>query len=309
MGFDKGKILLTGSHRSGTTWVAKMIAAAPSIGYIHEPFNPVIHRPWLCSHKFEGFTYITRENETPFVRPLGNTFDFSFNWWGALKSLRSRGDLKRRFNDFRQCRDHRKQSLRPLIKDPIAVFSAQWLAATFDMDVIVLIRHPAAFVSSILRVGWRHDFANLLAQPLLMRDYLQPFEAEIRDFAEKDRSLLDQAILIWRLIHHVIDMYRDKHEDWIFLRHEDISSDPLTQFERIFECLRIPFSQAVREIVEAHSSPSNPLEAPDNAINFIKRNSKSNVLAWKQRLSPEEIDCIKQQTRDIYPAFYSETDW
>ena len=306
---DRRKILLTGSHRSGTTWVAKMIAAAPGIGYIHEPFNPVIYRPWLCSRKFEGFTYVTRDNEAPFVRPLQKTFNFSFNGWGAIRSIRSRGDLKRRLNDFRESRDRRKRSLRPLVKDPIAVFSAEWLADRFDMDVIVLIRHPAAFVSSIKRVGWRHDFANLLGQPLLMRDHLRPFEGEIREFAEKDASTFDQAILIWRLIHQVIQTYQERRPDWIFLRHEDISRDPLGHFERLFEDLHIPYSHHVRKTVEAHSAPSNPSQAPDNEINFIRRDSKSNIFAWKNRLSPEEIDQIRSRTRDVYPAFYSETDW
>ena len=33
-------ILVTGAHRSGTTWVGKMLALAPGIGYVHEPFSP-----------------------------------------------------------------------------------------------------------------------------------------------------------------------------------------------------------------------------------------------------------------------------
>ena len=32
-------ILVTGSHRSGSTWTGRIISAAPHVGYIHEPFN------------------------------------------------------------------------------------------------------------------------------------------------------------------------------------------------------------------------------------------------------------------------------
>jgi hypothetical protein len=32
-------ILVTGTPRSGTTWVGKIIATSPSVGYIKEPFN------------------------------------------------------------------------------------------------------------------------------------------------------------------------------------------------------------------------------------------------------------------------------
>ena len=38
--FPVGKpIFLTGTHRSGTTWIAKMLAP-PGIWHLHEPFNP-----------------------------------------------------------------------------------------------------------------------------------------------------------------------------------------------------------------------------------------------------------------------------
>ena len=52
-------ILITGSPRSGTTWIGKMIASAPSVGYIHEPFNPA-HNTGICAACIEDwFTYIT----------------------------------------------------------------------------------------------------------------------------------------------------------------------------------------------------------------------------------------------------------
>ena len=33
-------ILVTGSHKAGTTWVGEMLAASRRVGYISEPFNP-----------------------------------------------------------------------------------------------------------------------------------------------------------------------------------------------------------------------------------------------------------------------------
>ena len=39
----------------------------------------------------------------------------------------------------------------PLIKDPIAIFSADWLADKYDMNVVVLSRHPLGFISSLLK--------------------------------------------------------------------------------------------------------------------------------------------------------------
>ena len=66
---------------------------------------------------------------------------------------------------------------------------------------MVLIRHPAAFTSSLLRHGWRHPFGDFLAQPALMRDRLADSEQEIRRFAQVEQPLLEQAILLWNILH------------------------------------------------------------------------------------------------------------
>jgi hypothetical protein len=109
------------------------------------------------------------------------------------------------------------------MKDPIALFSAPWLARTFNADVVVLIRHPAAVVSSLVRLDWIFYFPYLLEQPELMRDWLAPFAEEIRRFAASPQPLLEQGILLWRIMHHVIFRYQQEHPEWIFLRHEDLS--------------------------------------------------------------------------------------
>ena len=35
-------VLISGSHRSGTTWVGMILDKAPGTFYIHEPFNPKV---------------------------------------------------------------------------------------------------------------------------------------------------------------------------------------------------------------------------------------------------------------------------
>jgi len=37
---SKSPILVTGMHRSGTTWVGRMLAASREAVYFHEPLNP-----------------------------------------------------------------------------------------------------------------------------------------------------------------------------------------------------------------------------------------------------------------------------
>jgi hypothetical protein len=144
---NRKPILVTGSQRSGTTWVGKVLAASPSVGYIHEPFN-LTHRPGICTAKFPyWFTYINEENQAPYpyYEPLNNTLAFRFDIAAELPAIQSMRHVGRMLKNYKKFSLFRYRNAIPyLMKDPIALFSTEWLATTFDMHVIVLIRHMAA---------------------------------------------------------------------------------------------------------------------------------------------------------------------
>ena len=73
----------------------------------------------------------------------------------------------------------------------MAFFSAEWLADRFDMNVVIVIRHPAAFVSSVKKLNWHHPMSHFLEQPALMREHLYPFEEQIRELASREHDLID----------------------------------------------------------------------------------------------------------------------
>ena len=305
---SKKPILLTGAHRSGTTWVGRMLAESPLVGYIYEPFN-LNHPLGICAAKFDyWFPYISRENESIFYEHIKNTTRFSYDLVAGVKTIRCREDLWRIFKQYASFFKYRISNVRPLIKDPIAVFSTEWLASTFDMDVIVLIRHPAAFTSSLKRLNWTHPFSHFLEQPLLMRDHLSSFEAEIREYVDKEHDIIDQATLLRRLIYHMVIKYQNNHNDWIFIRHEDLSRDPLRGFQNLFNNLNLEFSEHVSETIKEYTNSANPSEAPEKGQS-LKRDSKSNIWNWKSRLTVSEIERIRTQVEDISSVFYSDKDW
>lgn len=303
-------ILVTGAHRSGTTWVGRIITACPTIVYIHEPFN-IRHDIGICGARFDyWFTYVSEQNEQDFYRHIKKTINFRYNLAGKLKTIRTPRDLHNTIKEYIRLLKYRFSYVRPLLKDPIAIFSAEWLASRFDADVAVLIRHPAAFAGSLKVKNWTHPFSHFLKQPLLMKDHLYPFEAEIKKFAEEGHDIIDQAILLWRLIHYMIKKFKEKHHDWIFIRHEDLSRDPLNGFRTLFSKLDLDFSQHVVDVIKWHSSHSDSthLGADDRFIS-LQRDSISNIRAWETRLTDTEVERIKTQVQDISKEFYSEPDW
>jgi hypothetical protein len=189
----------------------------------------------------------------------------------------------------------------------LAVFSAEWLASTFNMQAVMLIRHPAAIVSSYKRLGWTHQLEHFLDQPLLMREYLHPYEKEIKEFAGGEHDLIEQASLLWKLIHHMILHYQQVHPDWIYVRHEDLSNNPQLEYQLLFERLNLGMSPATKRFIEDSSISDNPVES-DHPYT-IKLNSLKTTTAWKTRLSPVEIERVYKRVGEIGRVFYPDQYW
>ncbi len=202
---------------------------------------------------------------------------------------------------------HRIIGSRPLIKDPFAVFSLEWLSKRYNADILVMIRHPAAFVSSLKIKNWTFDFQHFLAQPHLMKGYLSDYEGEILEHAKTDRSVVEQAILLWNCIYHTVDIYRDEHPEWLFVRHEDLSMEPVVRFRAIYEALGLEFTGRVERKILTSTGAHNPAE--QEAGDEFRRNSRENLYNWKYRLEPNEIELIKARTSGVSRRFYSEDEW
>lgn len=305
-------ILVTGSIRSGTTWVGRMLAQSPSVGYIHEPFNPWNPQKKLgiCSPRVPyWFFYVTEEKEEIYRNAIERTLEFRYNLIDGLKGIRSRRDLSRVKQEHSRFRTNRSLGARPLIKDPFALFSADWFVETFDMKAVILIRHPAAVVSSLKRLDWGLPIWHFLKQPRLMEEHLHPFKEEIEEFTKGEYDVIDQAILLWNLLYYVVSRYRTQHDEWVFLRHEDISRAPMEQFRALFERLDLDFSTGVESAIREHTAPTNRPEVPVEWSHSLKRDSRSLIWNWKKRLTDWEIQRVRKGTQEVAREFYLDEDW
>ena len=302
-------ILVTGAHRSGTTWVGKMLSASGETGYISEPLNKLHRRGVMNAPVPFWYLYITKENQEIYRTALAKTINFEYQTWQEIGSIRSLEDAGRMLRDYNIFRKGKKQHLRPLLKDPFAVFSAAWFAKTWNSQVVITVRHPAAFTSSLKRLGWQFDFDDLLNQPQLMQDWLHPFAQEIQAQTKSKTDIIDQSILLWRLIYFVVAQYKEKYPEFTIIRHEDISINPIESFRSLYRLLNLSFTQSAQKAIEAATNSQNPVEASQKDIYTTHLNSQASLKNWKHRLSPDEIDRIREGTRDIASYFYTAKDW
>lgn len=299
-------ILVTGSHRSGTTWVGRMLALAPGVAYLHEPFSPRTPKGLSPAGFDRYYTVVTSRNEDRYRAGLERTLALRYDLGAQLRWARGWRDVARIPRDYLRLRATRRRGRRPLVKDPIALLSAEWLAEAFGMQVVVLVRHPAAFAASLKRLGWRHSFSTFFDGDRLP-EVLRPYEDEIRAQAREPGDGLAQAALLWRLLYNAVDGYRQRHPDWVFLRHEDASLEPVGTFERLYATLGLELTPAARAEIEGASAAHNPAELP--TPHAVELDSAASLGRWREQLTPDEIETLRERARDVWPRFYADEDW
>ncbi len=300
-------ILVTGAHRTGTTWVGKMLVAGGGAAYISEPLN-VMHRPGVMRAPVsKWYTLITEENESTFLPAFLEMLDFRYGMWREIRSLRSAKDAARMGRDLYGFLSGKLKGQRALIKDPFAVFSMPWFAKRLDCRVVITTRHPAGFASSLKRLNWSFDFKDLLNQSRLMGDLLEEDRPAMESVSKEDT--IGQAAVLWRVIYRVVAGMIERYPDFILVRHEDLSLDPVQEFRTLFKKLDLDFNRNAEETILKASSAENPDELSRKKIHSVKLDSSANVDNWKKRLSAEEIQRIREITAGIAEVYYPNAVW
>lgn len=304
-----GPILLTGSHRSGTTWVGRVLGLSGEVAGVHEPFNPGHRLSWLREPPEQWFQYVDEQNAARYRPSIEALVARREPVALHARSVRSPRDAAQNVRELGRSLVWRVQRRRLLMKDPIAFFAAPWLAGEFGMGVVVLIRHPAAFAGSLKKLGWTFDFTNFTAQPRLMDRWLSPFAAEIEAAAANPPDIIDQAILLWRGINSVALQYGAQHRDWAVLRYEDLAADPLGRFPDLYHRLGLAWSADVANKLTALTSSTNAGEVAAKDCMTVRRDARAAMWTWHQRLDPGEIDRIRDGTDDVAADLYPPADW
>lgn len=300
-------ILVTGSHRSGTTWVGKMLAADADTAYISEPLN-VLHRPGIYRTPVKyWYTYITDDNGADYLPAFNELLNFQYHTVHEILSLRSFKDFLRMGRDFHTFFIGSMHGQRALIKDPFAVFSTPWFAKQLNCQVVITARHPGGFVGSLKRLGWNFDFGNFLNQPLFMRDHLEGDRAAMESMPKDD--IVGQAALLWKIIYRFVHLTRSGFPQFHIVRHEDLSLDPIGGYQALYKSLGLDFTDKVKDIIQNSSSSENPTKLAKNKTHSVKLDSRANLDNWKKILSPEEITRVRTITEGISESFYSEEEW
>src|SRR5699024_3398614 len=193
-----------------------------------------------------------------------------------------------------------------LLKDPEAAFASQFLHRQYNMDVVILVRHPLSFAGSLKRLGWRFNFDNFLRKKQRMSDYLEESREELIYLNNKQTTVVEEAAMLWNCIYTVLADFIDRNPSFIVYKHEQIARYPLQSFKDLYKKLGLDFTPNVEEKIKKLTSSANPVEAINNKAHQFNRNSTALIHKWKDILTAEEAEYISEKTAPLSSVVYSQ---
>lgn len=303
-------IVITGCPRSGTTWVGTTVGDSEEVLYLYEPFND--HAPHHLRLP-ERYVYVPEHADQDVLDGVSGLLKL-----GSLRGrVRLAGRAVRLGADFRrelpatlalrelvQFPRSFARARRACIKDPLAFFAAEWLAAKHDAQVVVTVRHPAGMVSSYIKLQWPCEAESLLRQPGLRAEFTDPLAAEIEHFRAHPEDRLGGLILQWKIFAQAAVELHRRHPDWLFVSHECLCESPVAYFKTIFTYLNLDFSEQIERKILADTTAKD-VDPARHQQHALQRDSRALAGAWQRRLDVDAIERIERETRDLWQQLLS----
>jgi len=248
-------VVLAGSGRSGTTWLANILAANPNFMVSFEPFDRR-RVPQAAPLPLR-----------PYVRP-----DEDYPQWEPYIRSVLNGSLQ---NEWVNRLINRPWAWRLLVKKIRGTMILGWPEHIFGCHIVFIIRHPCAIVLSRIRSECETHIDELLDQPQLVGDYLEPH----LDTIQNANSEVEKHALMW-CIENYVPLHQLQHMNWIFLTYEQFFKDPQEMSARVLKKLGISktlFTQRALSKTSITASPDSAILSEGNPL-----------LEWQDRLSQKK---------------------
>ncbi|MCA9035047.1 MAG: sulfotransferase [Planctomycetaceae bacterium] len=318
-------ILLAGSARGGTSWAHKVIDSHPSVHGCHEPFHQLAakeqHRslftrikagqgdetdaaslmsllasPGLLTQKPPFFPK-DHLIAPAWMRSLAWAAARTFAPAESVYNLLSKGKL-----GSGQCVVVKNRPYPQLER----------ILEVLDADVLMLLRHPCAVVNSWLRgIQMGVMDANSIDPAYTWKAYSEYItqlgyaESEIRDMPAAGLLAVQ-----WLVDTMLINQYRQNPcMSTHTVVYEDLVKNPESEWKRVFEWLRLPFSASVVRFLNESSQPGfdiRKLLGSRYTYFSVQRANTSPVDSWKSKMDPANLKLVMDI---VSPQFPIELYW
>lgn len=300
----KNSIFISGMHRSGTSWVSQILSTAG--GYVVKdeeiflPNYPSQNKPIKI-----WYEYIHSKNEKKYIQYIENAlsneyhliheFPFQESISQKIKAfyLKTNSILRKSFYD----------STPLILVEPLGLLSSDWFSKTYKCKMIIIIRHPAAIISSLKLNNIKYNFNG--SDSLFVQDEFAKNNKKL----PKSDDIIGQGILMWKILYSYVQKLQKNNKNWIFVKHEDLSIKPMEEFQLLFKKLGLPFRNTTINKINKLCSTDNSNYLLPGERDKNKRNSKELIYRWHEILSRDEVSRIREEVSLISDYWYDQKSW
>jgi Sulfotransferase family len=294
-------LLVAGAPRTGTTWIAQVLARADGVALINEPDNEWPNTYALKSKMRLGrFPVLAEGDSAPrsyeelWRRSLSGYTQGRYQRalaWKLDRGERTMADLWRAMCDHAAPRlDVRLRLLarlarppsrpvggqRVVVKSVHASLALEWLWATFRPTILVVQRHPLNVIASWIELGW--GGCALETNPAIRRRFGEEF-----GLPHLDPGASRLSRVAWEVGLQISALARgaERHREWLAVGHEDLCLDPVAGFRELYGEVGYGWSVGVEEFLQDVDRPGTGWS--------MHRIAAEQPGGWRRRLSADQI--------------------
>ena len=294
-------LVITGLHRSGTTWIGQLISAAADAEPIHEPLNKedgLVGVPCWYAHHPGGKPSST---EAPFASRtealLEDLMQGRARWVRASPHQPVHRKISRIIFGSSSERHYRKVvatngSLPFIVKDPFCLFTIPHLIERFDARIVITERPLGALIVSMRRMGWSPHIQSLVSQPLMRELYLQEYSTTEITRMSKDNDILAN-FLFWLAAHRFCrEMLERYPSNVLIVSHERLSTGDNMVLEQLLSHLGLLKGFAGASSFISRTTNGTTIVPAEGVLHDFFRDGKALAEYWRKKLTQKEQEQI-----------------
>jgi hypothetical protein len=254
------RVLLAGTARCGSTWVANVLGRAADTQAVFEPDGP--------ASDLLGAMVASRLGEFPALGTADRSLWYRLTWdlaftggwpWARAESARAAGRqlvrLPKGLRDYliaaiaESTRLLRRAPRHVVVKSVNSAFALEWIAARYSPTVVILRRNPLNVVSSWAVLGL-HPGRIRVTDSVRRR-------LPARALDEPDASASAVTVAAWNvgLLTAALKTAAARHPEWIVESHDALCAEPVARFRALSERIGLGWRSEMEDYIARSDDP------------------------------------------------------
>jgi Sulfotransferase family len=310
-------LVIAGMPRSGTSWTKQVLECDPHAFSIMEPDSE--------GHRASAIWAKRQAGRFPVLSPGDHDDHYRRLWSWILEGARESPRLqlaakihtvvkpaeRKRYLQggsstkmslaaalARNPDDRRNPALdghRLLVKTVHAPLSIEWLASEFDIDVLVLLRHPGSILASWISVDMNDQYVPFHDNPAVRR-LAAEWEVPLPGPDHLERLIWQIGILLTGL-----ERAAAHHPNWTVRTHEQLCRQPVQEFQRLYRDLGLQWSDGAAANLAGNDRPGTGFNTQRVAAELPDD--------WKRRLTGHQASELQRVLAGFPLSTWTEADF